>query len=509
MNEQKKKIFNYRPIVIVSLMLIAGSVFCVCAKLYANMYLVAMFSVLLILGISILFKKNIDLLRFYKLFALIVLVPFLIGAIYTELKINNLLNVQINSGYYSISGKVDSITMLDEGVYLLRIDSLTIDGEELNKSAKVSLVYSGDNSKDLNLGDTVLANGRLVVSGNLKEKIDNGLDNLTFGTFTTNSLTINKSGSVRAIIKSAVKDKIYSCFDEESAMTAYAMLFGDKSDMRPDIKKNFSLAGLSHVLAVSGLHVGFIIALFGFLLSKLIKNKYAYSGLMLLIILVYAYFCNFSVSVLRATVMASVLMLATISGRQYDKINSLAVASIVCFMINPLCVYGLSYMLSFSVVFAIVALSPIIQEKLSKVMPRNLSTAISVSGSAWIGSVGTLLHYFNSISIYSIIINLIIIPYVGFVFMILVVSLIVSFVPMLEFVLQIPNFLYKLLYFVTEGFASIKGASIHLSCDFCGILLVACAIILIGDYSFVKHKNKLLAILSGAIVVDCILSSLL
>ena len=61
--------------------------------------------------------------------------------------------------------------------------------------------------------------------------------------------------------------------NQKEASLAYSMLFGDKTLLDGKVKDNFSETGLAHVLAVSGLHVGFISLLVGFILKRIIKNK--------------------------------------------------------------------------------------------------------------------------------------------------------------------------------------------------------------------------------------------
>ena len=116
-----------------------------------------------------------------------------------------------------------------------------------------------------------------------------------------------------------VKNILFENMNYNTASIAYASIFGDKTLIDNEISDVFSISGVAHLLCVSGLHTGFLIALIYFVL-RLFKIKEKYILIILSsILLFYCYLCSFTTSVVRATIMAIVLCSANTFGKRYDR----------------------------------------------------------------------------------------------------------------------------------------------------------------------------------------------
>ena len=140
-----------------------------------------------------------------------------------------------------------------------------------------------------------------------------------------------------------------------------ALTLGYKRGLDPETKQVFSAAGAMHILAVSGLHVGIIYAVFIWFFGFLRKRKYGkylFILLTLSVLWAYAFITGLSPSVLRAATMFSLLCVATNINRNASIYNSLAIAAFVLLLVNPNNLYEVGFQLSFAAVFGIVFLQP-------------------------------------------------------------------------------------------------------------------------------------------------------
>ena len=190
------------------------------------------------------------------------------------------------------------------------------------------------------------------------------------------------------------------------------MLLGEKSFIPPDLKEVFAEAGIMHILAVSGLHVGIIaIALLAFLnILRLPKKLKLFT--LILILIMYASITGYRPSVLRATIMFIVLIGGKLINRNRNLNISLFFAAFLILLLNPLILYDAGFLLSFIVTFFIINLSPILQELYSKIVVW-IRNPLAVSTAAWVGIFPLSAYFFSKVSIISIVSNLFIIPLTG------------------------------------------------------------------------------------------------
>ena len=225
------------------------------------------------------------------------------------------------------------------------------------------------------------------------------------------------------------------------------MLLGEKGFIPPDLKEVFAEAGIMHILAVSGLHVGIIAMALVSLLNLLRLPKKFKPFILILILIMYASITGYRPSVLRATIMFIMLIGGKLINRDRNLNISLFFAAFLILLVNPLTLYDAGFLLSFIVTFFIINLSPILQELYSKIIVW-IKTPLAVSTAAWIGIFPLSAYYFNKVSIISIVSNIFIIPLTG-------IAVILGFVTFFIGLLSIPlagviaNINYLVLYLIT------------------------------------------------------------
>lgn len=206
----------------------------------------------------------------------------------------------------------------------------------------------------------------------------------------------------------------------ESALL-HGLLIGERGGLSFEVKDAFAKLGVIHVLAVSGLHVGFIILIFMGVLGML---RIPYAGrviLTLLCLLFYAFLTNLKPPVVRASTMGGIVLLGSLLERRGNFYNSLAIAALVILIANPLELFQPGFQLSFAAVTAIVYLYPRLQsagpvpdlyEACVRIPPlRYLMDLLLVSTAAFLGTLPLTVLYFERLPIFSLIANLVVVPF--------------------------------------------------------------------------------------------------
>lgn len=234
------------------------------------------------------------------------------------------------------------------------------------------------------------------------------------------------TGKTRSSIKSTalrVRAKVLNQYkslglnnDEFAFLSALTM--GYKADLSNDLKQAIKASGTSHVLAVSGLHVGIIyfiiVSLFFFLKGKG-KRFIVKQILILLFLWIYVFVTGMPVSVIRAAIMLSLFLIGSIFHKKGHHYNTLAVAAFFILVINPNYLIDVGFQLSFVAVFAILFFQP----KISKLYrpkykaSRYVWNLMTVSIAAQLGIFPLALFYFGTFPTYFFVSNLLIIPLIG------------------------------------------------------------------------------------------------
>ena len=167
-------------------------------------------------------------------------------------------------------------------------------------------------------------------------------------------------------LRSSLSMSLNRTLAEPQASLAQALLLGKRGDIPQDMTQDFRDTGTSHLLAISGLHVGVVLALILPLSAALLgRRRNLYLLPPLGILWLYALLSGLSASVERAVIMASVYLLALALGRQRNALPALALAAALMVALEPNALYDISFQLSFAAVAGIILLGPPLQRTLT------------------------------------------------------------------------------------------------------------------------------------------------
>jgi competence protein ComEC len=225
----------------------------------------------------------------------------------------------------------------------------------------------------------------------------------------------------------------------ESMGIAKALILGDRDHLDGEAVRTFGNAGAMHVLAVSGLHVGLILSLLIFVLSRFPKwiSKYRATIIALLIIWFYALITGFSPSVFRAVVMFSLLTIAKLSGKNYDSINVLMASAMILLLFDPLLFYDLGFQLSYLAMLGIFILYKPINSFLffSNRWLKLIWDGTSVALAAQVFTLPLTLYFFHQYPNYFLLSNLGLMALTNFILIAGILLITIQFIPFISGIL--------------------------------------------------------------------------
>ena len=246
-------------------------------------------------------------------------------------------------------------------------------------------------------------------------------------------------GFTPAVFAKAIKDRLRELFPQDAFAFAQALLLGDGRELTYEMDTAFKLSGIRHIIAVSGLH---IMILYSLLNTLAFKNRWLTAFLCLPIMGFFAAMAGFTPSVVRACIMVALMILAQIFNREYDPPTSLAFASLVMLVANPMVITSVSFQLSVGCVAGIQCFSANIREwilemlggakgrDVRSLLKRWLASSVSITLGAMSFTTPLTAYYFGAVSLVGVLTNLLTLWVVNFVFNGLIVVCAVSWLSM-------------------------------------------------------------------------------
>ena len=207
-----------------------------------------------------------------------------------------------------------------------------------------------------------------------------------------------------------------------------AILLGDRSGISKPIRTLFVQTGTAHILAISGLHMGIVAALF-FLVAKTIPvGRRWQSTAVIFLVAGYAFLTGARPSVVRAAVMTVIFLASFILEREFDRLNTLCLAGTAILLFNPFNLFDAGFQLSFSCVLAIIYADARMnkegfkrqREKAGEPQSRHLTgwahyvfQSLYLSLVIWLAVAGLIAYYFGMITPVTILANVIVIPLIS------------------------------------------------------------------------------------------------
>jgi len=256
-------------------------------------------------------------------------------------------------------------------VFVLRLHS--IDGEEYEEKAILNCEYNSG----FQVGYEIVLRGAAVTSlaaypeDEVYDLLSEGIVLSIVSENENDSAVVSKNNfsfadkcrSLNLLCSAKLKNSIKG----DGGKLAAAMLLGDKSAIPSYVYRDFSRSGLSHYIAVSGLHVSIITGVVSFILLNL-RIKRSYRNL-LLALFAFAYLCllGFPISAIRSVVMLMTVFIAYSLGDSSDALNALGLAAAMLTLINPCVVFDKSFVLSFCATLGIVVFMPLFNSFIIKI----------------------------------------------------------------------------------------------------------------------------------------------
>ncbi len=284
-----------------------------------------------------------------------------------------------------------------------------------------------------------------------------------------------------------------------------ALLLGNKSIIDKSTRQDFVAAGVAHILALSGLHVGFIALIIWWLLFPLdyLGLKKYRLVITLASIALFAVFTGLSPSVVRATVMIGFVFASLIFHRRSISLNALAMAALIILVFNPSAIYGAGFQLSFITVGAILLFAHLPQSLVSRFNVVNrLTTTVIASLVAMLATIALTAHYFHTVSLMSVLANLLILPVLPAFLVLGALFLLVTAAGMQWQMLNgLLDAIYRYIHWVASATSTIPGShisGIYVSTFGVIVYFVIVSFVILWLY---RHSYRYLLIAGCALVV--------
>ena len=274
-----------------------------------------------------------------------------------------------------------------------------------------------------------------------------------------------------------------------------ALTLGYKRDLEPETKRIFSAAGAMHILAVSGLHVGILFLIFSYLFGFLRLRKtgtYLFITTSILLLWSFAFITGLSPSVLRASTMFTILIIADNIQRKASIYNSLAASALFLLLLNPNNISEVGFQLSYAAVFGIVYLQP----RLARLWPvknkilKFFWNLLCVSLAAQIATFPLSAYYFNQFPVYFGLTNLIVIPAAMALIPLGIALLIFSKIPFLTLGIAFCiKWIIKLVYGLLQWIESLPYSTLDFSIHPIELLFLISFVFF--TFYFIKNKRAL------------------
>ena len=307
----------------------------------------------------------------YKKYLIIFIITILFSNIYISVKENN-----FNTKYKDVKGEVSIIgTIVSEPKIEKYSTELLVEVESINNDSKYKntkiLVNINSTYSNCQFGNIIEFNGELKDASsarneggfNYKEYVK------TKGIYKTifikkNQVKIIKEKNTNIIevslynIRNSIRNSARKLLPEKEANFLIAILIGNKQDLDESIEKNFRKSSLSHVLALSGMHVSYILFGVAFILERINISKKCIKIFLISFLIFFMILTGNTPSVQRACIMAIYLIVGSLLHRRTNTLNSIAFSNIVLLIINPYNILDIGYILSFGGTIGIVLIFP-------------------------------------------------------------------------------------------------------------------------------------------------------
>ncbi len=475
-----KRVLNFRPLFVAFVFMLIGGLL-LPFFYFLPTYAKAIIFVVLLLTLSVFYFAKFKKYFKYVAFIIVPLVlVFCVGGIRATIN-DNLIGNTYNA-------KIEAVATdtYNTEYNSIEVRNVVINGKKVNRT--ITAYIENKNVSEIAPG-TVFN----FVGDFKKQTTFTRLNTTNFGyvSFDYEDAEISKTKMTLAeTIRGYIKGNLSKIKNEEVSGLCYAVLFGNKSDLSTNMQANFTLSGTAHLLAVSGLHVGFLITVLMFILKLCKAGRKTKLIVPIVFLSIFMFLCAFSKSVVRASVIAIVYLLAEFFGKEKDQLSTLSFAGILLLAINPFNSVLYSFLLSFACVFSIICLANPLTNvfrkiKIWKPLAESLAVIICVN-LATIPIVALMNQELNLMAFVS---NIFLIPLFSLFYMVMfALVLLTTILPFASIILNAVFPFYFIFNIVQSLFN--KVPPIIINSNVVIAILVLLLIFILSQFVFLKPKAK-------------------
>ncbi|MCL2177531.1 MAG: ComEC/Rec2 family competence protein, partial [Firmicutes bacterium] len=477
---------------------------------------------------------NVRAQQFFKangLFIIVCLFFFLVGGVYFGVVMGRVERLHDSRFLYSevnIGGVIEEVSPTEYGKRLIvRRVEVSYAGRVSRVGSKISVHMRTDALVPLRSGYHIRLYGvRLQASEVIRFNNLNTnaiINNIHFHVWLWDAGRLEQDGSSFSLrVKDYWSYVLHTVAPPDEAGFLYALVFGDRRYLSADFVESFRYAGLLHIMAVSGLHISIFGVMLSFLLRRMRIKGWANFIVSAIIFILYAWLCSFSPSVMRAVIMSLVFIASLNLGRRTDALNTLFFAGTLILLLNPVFLFDIAFLLSFSVVFGIICLTRpialwlskfagfikglgsdkdvVVQAKVNANIPSKKANFFAICISSSVGVLPASAHFFNYYPLLSLVSGIIVLPVLPLIYGATIVMLLLStilipigflggFLGFIGIIFMPFRFVATYIIFMAETLAYERAELFVYSLGLLSVLFFV-AIIYAGRYSPLQSRYK-------------------
>lgn len=395
--------------------------------------------------------------------------------------------------------------------YVYKIKILCADNNDKYKNTYLYLKTSKKSTEKLKYGDKIEVKGSFTEASSQRNyggfNYKEYLKSLKiYGTIKANQLKVLSGDCLNNVfnlanqVSSMMKQKIDSSMEETQAAIIKGIIFGDSSDIEKEIQENFRISSISHVLAVSGMHVSYlVIGIQLFLKSIIGKRKTRFITIVFLIF--YMFITGFSPSVVRASMMSILLIGGEILYRKNDIWTSMAISLFLILIYNPFLIENIGLQFSYIGTMGIMILHKSVFSFLKNIKIKNkkwkykfnrkaiffiskIKEILAVTLSAQLAIFPIMIYHFNLFGVYFLISNLLVSVMIGPIIIFSTIFIVFSFIfnPISKVICIVLKLLIQMLIIISN-LAELPFSKLYLSTP--KIWMILLYYILIITFNFI------------------------
>ena len=474
-------------------------------------------------------KENFNFLsqkRYLKFVKLILKKEVLILIILSSI-ISNSIVVYLNNKYNSLYNNIDEIdgeaiiiSSKKEKEYnnLYKIKINYLNKSNKYKNTCLYLSVNKKSSIDLQYGDKIKFKGKFV-----EPEVARNYGGFSYKEYLKSLKVygICKASTIKVIEKDKgsliaklsnfiyikIEENLDGLFESDVSGIIKGIILGDKSNIDEDIQENFRISGISHILAVSGMHVSYIIIAINIILKKNFGKRIT-KIIIILFLLFYMFLTGFAPSIVRASLMNILMLGSGIFHRKNDIATSISLSLLIILIYNPFLIENIGLQFSYIATIGIILLQKNLKKVLKNIKIKNkkwkyrlgtktlkfiskVQEILSVTISAQIAIIPIMIYHFNMFGTYFLLSNLLISIMIGPVLILSLIIILFSFIfnPIAKIISYFLSILIHIFIYISN-FSSIPFSKFYLPTPSVWRMVLNYIIVFLLNILYVLHNSK-------------------